>query len=258
MASLPPSVRWRALAQGVQSLVDSGNSDVRERVSSVLARLDGADTTRETLELRGAIGRALTQLREYEHARAVLSQAVDGWWEIYESGDASRALCELMRLCGVVGDAEGVRRAQAKGRAFERAHSTKRASIAYLRWATGRALVQTGRAREALEALEAVALAGLEDHVIAGVLRWRANAHQALGDVTPASELRARAARTGVRGAAEFVALDAALASPETTDETLSLILDRLEAIGPQGIHGLLAPGALRERAERVAREYPY
>ncbi len=258
LSSLPPSVRWRALAQGVQALVDSGHSDVRERVSSVLRRLDGTDTTRETLELRGAVGRALTQLREYERARVVLSQAVDGWWEIYESGDASRALCELMRLCGVVGDAEGVRRAHSKGRAFERAHSTKRASIAYLRWATGRALVQTGRAREALEALDAVALAGLEDHVIAGVLRWRANAHQALGDATQASELRTRAARTGVRGAAEFVALDAALASHEPSDETLSSILDRLEAIGPQGIHGLLAPGSVRERAKRVARESPY
>jgi hypothetical protein len=258
LSSLPPSVRWRALAQGVQSLVDSGSADVREKILSVLTRLDGADTTRETLELRGAIGRALAQLREYERARAVLSQAVDGWWEIYESGEASRALCELMRLCGVVGDVEGVRRALTKCRAFERAHSTKRASIAYLRWATGRAFVQTGCAREALEALDAVRLAGLEDHVIAGVLRWRANAHQTLGEVQLASELRARAARTGVRGAAEFVALDAALASPEVSDETLGDILDELEAIGPQGIHGLLELDAVRARAERVAREYPY
>ncbi len=258
LVALPPSVRWRALAHGVQSLGDAGSDEVREKISSVLTRLEGADTTRETLELRGAIGRALTQLRAYERARAVLSQAVDGWWEIYESGEASRALCELMRLCGVTGDAEGVSRAHAKGRAFERAHPTKRASIAYLRWATGRALVQTGRPHEALEALEAVSLAGLEDHVIAGVLRWRANAQQALGDVQKVSELRARAASSGFKGTAEFVALDAALASPETTDETLAAILDRLETIRPQGIHGLLGAGTARERAERVTREYPY
>jgi hypothetical protein len=132
-------------------------------------------------------------------------------------------------------------------------------SIAFLRWMAGRALVQTGRPREALAVLERVEGAGPYPHVRAGLLRWRANAHEALGDRAKAGELRDQLATVrDVPAAAEFGALDAALTSDVTHEGALEAIVDRIIAIGPQGIHGLLGPASARVRAERIANEYPY
>lgn len=259
LEGLTTSRRLRCIAQGVQAAADAGDLEALARTRSAQDLVaDPTSPAREALELQGAIGRAFATLRDYPAARACLEAAVAGWWALDAEEHASYALGELVRVCGVLGDASGLDRALRRVRDYTRAHPRETVSLAYLALAEGRALVQVGRPAEALAVLSPLGDQVLPPHVRAAMLRWQANAHAALGDRTSAAALRATAATfADVAGARSLVALDAALEAP-TDDPTLEAALAALIAERPQGIHGLLGPGPPHERAARIAREYPY
>jgi len=260
LAGLSPSRRYRAMAQGVQAAADAGHPEARARIAEAERLLADDETPgRDTLEVRGAIGRALATLRAYEAARDTLARAVEGWWQLDDEAQASFALSELLRVCGVLGDTAGLARARRRLGDFARAHPHETLALTYLRLAEGRALVLAGQPAEALAVFVHLEGRVLHPHVRASWLRGKANAHAALGHAVEARALReASAAVEEVPGAAALVALDAALDDPSPDDAALVRCIDTLVQIGPQGIHGLLGPGTPAERATRIAREYPY
>jgi hypothetical protein len=256
--ALPSAVRLRCVAHGIQSAGDAGHDDLRARVDAALGRVTDTES-RGCLELLGAIGRSLAAMRQYEAARDALERAVAGWVSLHETNQASFALSELLRVCGVLGDAAGVDSALRHARAYESAYPHEAVSISFLRWAAGRALLHTDRAREASALLDGTDLGGTYPHVRAGVIRARVSACARLGDTECAARLRRELATIEpATGAKELAALDAALDAPNTDDAALEVLIDAFVALRPQGVHGLLGPGTPRERAERLAREYPY
>lgn len=259
LAGLSPSRRMRCVAQGVQAAADAGHADVRARAAEALAVLDAQEGhTVEALELRGAVGRALAAVRAYPEARDTLQAAVEGWWALDAEVNASFALCELVRVCGLLDDRDGLDHALRRVRTYASDHPQETLALAFLRLAEGRALVHTGRPAEALAVLHPLDAQVLPAHLRAAALRWQANAHAALGAREAARALReSLAAMHTVVGAAALAALDAAL-DADADAATLAARVEALEALRPQGLHGLLGPGTPHERAARIAREYPY
>lgn len=214
-------VRARLLAHVVQSAADMDDPSQALRYAE-----DGIGHCRprderspSDLRLAGAIGRALASAGEERRAADWLEDVVEDWFAIGREAEASFALCELVRLRGVLGDGDAL---DALRRTIDVAlAASPDASAAYLLLALGRALVQTNRPTDGLAALADPRCAAVAVRSSLGNsrVRWSIRAKESLGDFESARHERA-AASPGH----PLLKLDEALAEPGQPDEALALL----------------------------------
>ena len=157
--------------------------------------------------LRGAMGRALGAVGQWEEAGRLLDEAVTFWTSEAEWSELSVPLCERLRVAGLTGDAAGVEAREALALQAMQAMQAlgARGGVGdYLRLALGRAFFQVGRVAEAADLLRPFgerANAAVHPHT-AG-LRW-------LGRASPdeAAQWRGRLRDEGMDDQALLAALD--------------------------------------------------
>lgn len=257
------------LASHVVQSASDGDMTAIPAYAARAAALDGVDTRLEGLKLQGAVGRARAAIGDFEGASALLRATLSRWLE-RDPAQASYALCELLRVEGVLGRGGSVaalrdREVRAQ---LSAADSTTRA---YVSLALGRALAQTGDPRGGLELLEGELFDGdVPQHVKDAALRWRAVAARALGDVQRAREAVERLELGDESDQRWLARLDAVVADAGAGADGAQACLDGLLAVAGGGdearrMLGRLAPGlstrAASERPEIVRRllgEYRY
>ena len=257
MAFLSRPVEQAYLAHVVQAATDAGIPDLAETLERARRRLpqDVSEHHPADLRLRGAIGRALARLRRYEEARDVLRGTVDGWFGTYEAGQASYALCELLRVEGIRGDRKGV--SWARERALAAASDPRMDFIgrAFLWTHIGRALVQVGAPRAALPWLSGEAFDLVRGDAENAALRWRARALIALGRAGEARALRRLLHERAPNSDQDLLcALDAAIARGESGKAEAR----RVQRAVPHLLRLVLTDAPLRSGPRLIADECPY
>ncbi|OJT25040.1 hypothetical protein BO221_11700 [Archangium sp. Cb G35] len=259
LSQLPRPIRDKLIAQVVQAANDEGAANLEEIVERARASLPPSvlDCYEPQLILRGAIGRALVSLRRHEDARVFLLETVEAWRELGQFEESSHALCELLRVIGILGEPtrqEAVLSLVEQFRASPRLDSGSRA---FLHLALGRAYVLVGRPQHALTFLEdgEVSWSATREHVQYCRHRWRARALAVLGRAHEAQETRQELYRAERYPSALFARLDEILETGGNPIPVLERILEKERAPIVRLLTGLDDPLL---RAERLSREYPY
>lgn len=259
-----PEQRLQILSHVVQSAAD-GDGTAAAEAAGRARQVIGSARSQEALKLLGAVGRALAAVGDYDGAAEALGQALDGWL-VTAPSEASYALCEALRIAGIRGRSDEVKRLQYI--ADEQVRPSLGAdSTPYVVLALGRALAQVGRAREALDVLDAGGVDGRAPrHVQTAGHRWRASAAWQLRDLIRVGESRERLERLGESDQRLLARLD----SEELDVAGTKRVLDGLLAMPDEGDEARrlltrLAPGlstlAIAEHPEVVRRfraEYRY
>jgi tetratricopeptide (TPR) repeat protein len=230
LRALPQPVRIGLLAHVVQSAADSSDALVCDFVPLALQWLPvPSDRSLEHLRLAGAIGRAQASAGDYESALQNLRDTVLGWFAVFAEHEASYALCEYVRLLGLLGKREELGVAARNWLAsFETDPRTEDVAVAYVRMALGRAYVQAGAPEEGLRYLQdapAVQWTATRDEVRFGRLRWQARAYDELGKSEEAAACRARLEQQAPESDYQLLAtLDRQLRCREDPSGTLSAL----------------------------------
>ncbi len=187
--------RLRLLAQWVQSHADGEDDEAavaaaREALTRVAE--DGDRTDGDAVVL-GAVGRALASAGHELEALSVLEQAVALWLALEREPDATYALCELIRVAGVLSRMDVLERALGWIERVRARPDTDPMSMLFVDTALVRAWVQVGRPERVLELGPATAVSQVlaPDHLRASRLRWEARALDALRRPMEADERRA-------------------------------------------------------------------
>lgn len=250
LAPYTEDVRYTILAHVVQSASDGGNEQLRDYAERAAAAVQDA-SGEGARKLRGALGRARAAAGDFEGASMALSATVDEWLA-ERSGEASRPLCELLRVDGILGRGEAVTRWREVAES-QLSSELDAESRRYVDLAIGRALVQVGRPDEALAVLGRDSLRRARPHVQRSALRWRARAARELGNAPLATECDHELDALGDSDQKLLAELDRGLASVEATTACLEAML-ALPADGAEVRAHIarLAPGvSLRAVAER-------
>jgi hypothetical protein len=172
--------RMAIIAHVVQSVADGEFAAVPEYLANAKALVDGASSA-GAIKILGACGRASAAVGLFADARELLTAALRGWMR-QDPAEGSYALCELLRVVAILGDAAAVKKLVENETpiVFGACGGEGRSFIAL---ATGRALAQVGEARIALDWLERPEVAEhARLHVQTGAARWDARAARSLGD----------------------------------------------------------------------------
>jgi hypothetical protein len=128
------------------------------------------------LNLLGALGRLNAAQGHYRLAVALLERAVDGWFLHRNPGPASRPICELLRLSGVLADPALRERVDNHARRCLAVLGRDEHGRGFLQLARGRASVVLGEGARALVELTDAGTAWplMPTHLQASRLRWLA------------------------------------------------------------------------------------
>ncbi len=257
LAPYDEQTRGTVLAHVVQSASDGGGvQTVRLYAERAEASLEGGSS--DALELRGALGRAWAACGDYERASSSLARVVEAWLPI-RPAQASRPLCELLRVEGILGRSTEVQR----WRRFvdtELASALDAESRRYVDLAVGRALVQVGQREEGLEVLGAARLgADSPQHVRRSALRWRARAARELGRAELAATCEAALRALGSSDQLCLAVLDRVFADVAQTtaclEELIALPVDGTEArVQLERLAPGASPRAVAERPDTLRR----
>jgi hypothetical protein len=196
----PTAVRSRLWAHVVQAAADRDDASARDAIARAERLVPPApERHADDLQLLGALGRAYAAIGDEGRARILLQEAVEGWRSLFAEFASSFALSELVRVFGVLGDADAVREIeQGAYRALVEDPRTNTTSIAFARASLARAFVQCGaaaRAKELLSDGSGFDWDLIPSHLRQGRARWLARAFEALGDREGAARLRDGLAR---------------------------------------------------------------
>jgi hypothetical protein len=232
-------LRLCLLAHVVQAAADAGDPTTGATARRALAHVaaDG-DEHPEDLRLLGAVGRALAAVQDYSAALTCLRRALTAWFELGYVPDASYAVCEALRVQGLLGDQAAVlelcdgpaRRVRDELAAGGQIHQALFAQVAMTR-----ALVQVGEPAMALEndRLWSEADYGAAPvHLRAQRGRWRARALVAVGEVAAARALREELAAVlgeypQARENLDLIELDVALEENRDTGPVIERLRQR-------------------------------
>lgn len=241
-----PTIRRALVAHAIEGAADAASDGWEEVAAEARHHLGPAGREGpEELRILGALGRLQAAWGRYDRASELLRSALGGWLELRMSSEATRPLCELLRVRGIVGDASEV---------DELIHGplhecladpmTTDLSRGFVALARGRAMAHLGRPEPALALLDG-APGGLDwhlqpNHVAGSRLRWSAWAHRARGDVARAAEVVEELER---------------LAAAQKDDAGFALHLarlDRMLLVGDDPAPGLLGlEGTENDRTDR-------
>jgi hypothetical protein len=242
--------RLAVVAHVLQSAADVGDSRVRAFVDQALAHVGApGDECAEDLRVLGAAGRALAAIDDYERARELLLRAVRGWCELRHAAEASRAVCELLRIVGVLGDRDGYREAACYADEVLDDPRTSPISRAYVKAAVERALCQLGMPEEALRDSDVpFSFAEAGAWLMASRTRWRARALAACGRIDEARALRERLDETDeeLRPFAWLARLDARIERGERVEDLVDA-LKSCDVVRSLAVDGL-SPGEVAKR----------
>lgn len=229
LRSLRRPLRQRMVAQLVQSATDAAAPDLGATLDRALHTLPPeGDEHAEDLAVLGACGRALAGLERYDDALRALQRAVAAWLELGRAPEASHALCELLRVDGILARDDATARARLQARLAATVlqilgdADLPRSSAAFVQAASERALTVASLAADALDFERTAALdpldwdADVPRYLAASRQRWRARALAAVGHTTAAAEARAHvealcAGADALRDFTLLTRLDAAL-----------------------------------------------
>lgn len=238
LSSTPRPLRLRLLAHVVQSAADSDSDRIAEYMAQARQHLAPAlERHAEDLALLGALGRAAAAVGGYEEAAVFLREALDGWVSIQQEYDLSYALCEYIRVQGIVGLTREVEAARdIYFPALLEHPATSHQSVAFARAALGRAFVQCHNPEEALRHLgehSAVDWDLTSRHLVASRRRWWARALGASDRTSEAQRTREELLHwtdpeAHVSGV--LARLDAALERGENAGPLLGTLLDDVTA----------------------------
>lgn len=262
LRAMPRPTRLKHIAHVVQSHTDAGDPALNEVASWAREWLpELRECSEEELEVRGAIGRALSVLGRHAEGIAFLEDTVAHWIEIEHAHEASLALCELVRLLGITGD---------RARLDTMRHSfipavlddarTDLDSEAFVRLALGRASVQVGDIMRGLELLDRGPFDWdlLRDDVRMSRLRWLVRAHRANGSARAVHDALAdlRRIAAGEPKPLELVLaeLDAALAVGTSASD----VVEAIRKDNPGLCSHLWRDRPESDRARILAEEFPY
>jgi len=252
--------RLQFIAHVVQAARDAGAPDrlvLIERARRELAA--PRDRSAGDWIVLGALGRAWASLGREQDARACLEAATTGWFRDGEIAQASRPLCEWIRLAGVAGDRDEFEKVKPLATTLLDEPSTPEDSRTFLWFELGRSAVLTGEHLLALELLtRAVGSAATAEHVRRSSRRWLARAHAALGDL-PLAAMHRSALLTEAGDCVEvrLCRLDEALEG----GADVGLALEAVRESDPGILNALVATcadGSTDVQASHVARHYPY
>lgn len=181
LSGLPWGLRLELRAQELQHLADQATGAWREACAAAEAEARAATGLEGAARIHGALGRLYAAWGEVGPARTHLEAAVAGWRALFLEGQASRPLCEWLRVLGAAEDRAGVRRVLAHALPATWEHpDCGEADRAYLSLAVGRALIQAGAPEEAAPWLRD--RPGEAADTAAARLRWRLQVAPAPGD----------------------------------------------------------------------------
>ena len=193
-------------AQMVQNATDAGYLGLHEVIEGALERMPPPLEANEAeLRVHGAVGRALACSRRYEEARTLLAEVVDAWFEYDKPLHASHALCELIRIHGVLRDSAAIERlsSEVAARVFAAAQVEGAAiAAAFLHRALGRAWFQSGKDALAVQELaEDAHFRDAPDEVETSRWRWLGWTYERMGRRREADEALARLRHRAHHGA---------------------------------------------------------
>ena len=236
------------VAHAVQSVADGEWSAV-PAYSVRASKIIGDARDEHALKVLGAVGRALAAVGSYQEARNALRASLQGWLRV-SAGAASYALCEVLRVEGILGAKDEVTRLRdVEWAEVEAALSADSRSFVSL--ALGRALAQVGAVGDALTILERGVSAHAPTHVKAAAYRWRAMAARAIGDETRMREALELLDALGDSDQRQLARLDSEQLDAHDTERCLDILLS-LSGDGDEARRLLrrLAPGlSTRDRA---------
>jgi hypothetical protein len=245
------------VAQVVQAAADAGDEQTSRYVERALALADLLPAEPGSLRARGAAARALGCMRRYEQAARECEHSVQRWARRNEREQASRPLCEWMRVASILGDRAGFERAAALRSWF--ASSDPSSAYIALERCAGR--VRLGDLREAIElaeqAIDAARTTNAQRYVGASLARWHARALAASGQRERAQRVRDELAEREADGIeARWCALDRALEDGDEAaiERTFDAVIERR----PQGTRWITSAASILERARALADEAPY
>lgn len=271
-----PDEEWGDLDQGsrlalaahaVQSAADGELALVEPYVTygeALAARvLEGDPAEPAALRLRGAIGRALAAVGSFERAGRVLDAAVERWMAV-DVRQSSLALCELLRVHGVLRAASHLERLTALVARFA-SENTDEVSRAFVRLSFGRALVQMGKPGDGCsELLAAEAWEKAPPHVEQSRQRWLH--HAALLEGRDGSEHLEALKKMNESDQLHLAHLDLALHHGDTFEGPVLALFDVVPT-GTEAARALVriaptlsAESRIRDResVRRMAWEYRY
>lgn len=253
------------LAHVVQSAADASLEDAHRYAERARCMFSERGRRVGSLKLLGAAGRALAAVGAWDAAAETLREALDGWRSI-DRAQSSYALCELLRVEGIRGDAHRMSELQVLT-ADELWKALPVHALPYVALALGRAHAQVGAWELARRALASEQLgAHAPTHVRTAVYRWRAVVARACGDEAAVADAMTNLARLGPSDQLVLAQLDAepgdARATQARLDELLLLTPSGAEA---RRILARVAPGASTralsnspEALRSLRREYRY
>lgn len=259
LGGLSRPLRTLLVANVLQSAHDGNDAALATAIERARTDLPRARECYEPqLALRGAVGRALAGMRRYREAQADLRETVEAWLALGKPQEASRPLCELIRVNGILEDAEAFDAAEALGSELLHCPEVTWESRSFLHLALGRACVLLRRPNEALRWLgdgPPVEWSAVRADVRRSRLRWLASAHELAGEPEEA-ERRRREIGEGLSIEGVLARLDAALARGDDVTRWVDQVL-ACEGCqgGPRLLQGV---SDAREKGTRLAREYPY
>ncbi|MEZ4240554.1 MAG: hypothetical protein R3F59_31245 [Myxococcota bacterium] len=168
-------------------------------------------------ELLGALGRAHAAAGRWDDAVLRLDDAIDTWTRLDRPVDASRPLCERLRVAGLLGRGDDVERLCAMAARLRAHPACTPVDDAHLRLAEGRACVALGRLERGAGLLALPDAEDLPAPVVASARRWAARA----AGGPAADALRAQVTCEPWR---TLAALDARLAAGEGTHEQVEAL----------------------------------
>ena len=256
--SLVRGVRQRYLAHVVQSGTDGNAPDLAEIVGRAEAEIPSPSECCDVdLELLGAVARAHAARRRYPEALTCTNKAIVAWIEIGQADEASHALCEHLRILGILRRADELVGSTVSGwvREVDQNPRTTEISRGFLWVGLARALLNAGAFEAARDALDR-APASVPDHLRHARDRAFAGCLDGVGRRVEADRCREQV-RCGTDVGAHHWLMDLDVALRDGGD--VSPALEALRSNSPQGIAGLwdqaLSP---RDQARRIATEYPY
>jgi tetratricopeptide (TPR) repeat protein len=258
LSSLHRPLRDRLMAQVIQATNDAADERLGALLDNSRERIPSAKECYEPqLIIRGALGRALAALRRYEEARDFLRETVEAWRELGQFEEASLAICELIRVVGVLGRRDELEALLPLVEQFRGSLRLDFTSRAFLHFDLGRAHLLTGDATGALTFLDEgeVSWSAVRDHLRRRRLRWLARVLVRLGRLSEASELRTRLNAEQNLLDVLLAQLDEALERHEEPTPILVRLIETERAPLLRLIADLHTPV---EKAERISREYPY
>lgn len=257
----PRPLRLVIMAQLIQGCADQPNRDLEEMVARGLALVaQPVERHAEDLILLGACARARAALAQDLDACRLAEQATRGWMAIGRPASSSKALCEWLRLLGLVGRADELA-AAIDGVVLPLLEEPGLADLdrSFIALALGRALTLTEQPEQALAWLgHERDESSLPVHLRLAQRRWKARALVQLGRNADAEDERQilQTLEPGNDPNLLLAALDGALERNEDPTSFIEALVRGEEGATFARLAG--PPPWDRNAATRVADRYAY